>query len=178
MKNGLLKKGELPKKRITPSGKELRSAQGHIDTSALSHYDFAEDAAVEYRHGHNGHYFNGVSSMTRRMAPQTEQFAESTLCDECYTTHLDRVHVPKPAKDLWKLVRNHLHVPGNVYSNYQISEINRFLNDPENQEVATELVVLRDANVPLTQAQRTRRWELEKALQNTLSWLTQLLRSE
>jgi hypothetical protein len=40
------------------------------------------------------------------------------------------------------------------------------------------LVVLRDANVPLTQAQRTRRWELEKALQNTLSWLTQLLRSE
>ena len=174
IQNSKLRKGVLPKKQV----RDVKPAQGTIDTSALGSSDFAEATMTQFVSGHNGRN-NTVSTGRRYPALVTEEFAESTL-----TQHLDlsttsaRMTVPKAARALWKMVGNNLHVSGGRYTKNQAAVLNRFLNSSENQEAADELLSLRNSDTPLTGSKQCRRYDLERALANSLTSLTKMLRAE
>lgn len=174
IQNSKLRKGVLPKKQT----RDVKPAQGTIDTSALGSTDFAEATMTQFVSGHNGRN-NPVATGRRYPAMVTEEFAESTL-----TQHLDlastsaRLDVPRAAKALWKMVGNNLTVTGGAYTKKQAAILNRFLNSGENQQAATELLMLRNSDRPLTGYEQERRYDLEKALANALTSLTRMLRSE
>ena len=174
IQNSKLRKGVLPTKQI----RDVKPAQGTIDTSALGSTDFAEATMTQFVSGHNGRN-NPVATGRRYPAMATEEFAESTL-----TQHLDlssvstRLEIPKQAKALWKMVGNNLTVTGGAYTKKQAGALNTFLRSAENQQAADELMRLRNSDTPLTGYEQSRRYDLEKALANALTYLTRMLRAE
>ena len=168
IENGKLKRGVLPtkqKRNVTP-------AQGTIDVAALHSADFSE-AASGFVSGRNGR--DQVASGIRYPAIDSDEFREDTL-----TGHWDaatsRLTVPKEAKNLWKMVANHLHSPGGSYSKKQAAFINKLINNRDLQESATELMALRNSDTPLTGPKQMRRYELEKVFAETLTLITRNLR--
>ena len=173
IQNSKLKKGVLPKKQT----RDIKPAQGTIDTSGLDSSDFAESTMTQFVSGHNGRD-NQVSSGRRYPAMITDDFAESTLSQhQDLATKSSQLKVPKSAKALWKMVSNNLTVPGGAYTKGQALALNRFLNDSENQAAARMLMDLRNSDTPLTGAQQSSRYRLERALAESLTYLTRVLRA-
>ena len=168
IQNSKLRKGVLPQKQT----RDVKPAQGTIDTSALHSADFSE-AASGFVSGRNGR--DQIASGIRYPAVDYDEFREDTM-----TGHWDaatsRMAVPRQAKDLWKLVANHLHSPGGAYTKTQAAFINKLINNKDLQESATELMALRNSDTPLTGPRQMRRYELEKVFAETLTLITRNLR--
>ena len=173
LENSLLKRHGLKKQT-----RDVKPAQGTINTDVLeNHADFSESLLGSYRSGHNGRN-NPVADGRRHTAASTEEFQESVLTQMWDQTATAKLRVPKNARRLWDMVSNHCSVPGGRYTPNQAATLNRFLNDRENQDAASELYELRNSVVLPTQARRIRRMELEQALANSLTAITAALRAE
>lgn len=180
MENGLFKRGQLPKRRQTPTNKQLRGGLGHIAVSSdeLISPSFGE-AGEEYRYGQPGAYFNGDNRVERQMVAETSEFRESTetlgvmgFAEGDYT---GAKVLPKEAKALWRMLKGNVN---GMLTDRQKKDLQDFILDNHAyQMVANELVELRNKQVP-NNADRRRKIQLEQSMGVILTHLTRTLRSE
>ena len=160
----------LPKKRATPWGRELRSAQGSINVpDSLYNADFSETATT-FESGRAGTYFS--NEMTeRRLVADDGELRESSFAE---TGTLSPRKLSKEQKVLWNFVKGHI---GGEISPNQRKQLSRWLSVPKHQEIALVLTDLRNRTTR-DNTEAVKKITYEMHAQQMMTSLTQLLRSE
>ncbi len=157
----------LPKKRKTPWGNELRSAQGHIEVPAdILEQNFGE--GTTHKHGGAGAYYS--NEIADRYYVASDEVIESTFAEVGVITHKQ---VPPAQKNLWRLIEGHI---GGELTVNQRTDLSRWMSHPHHIAVADELTELRNSSMQ-TGDKRIRKMTNEIHFQAMLTTLTRLLRS-
>lgn len=161
------------KRRKTPSGKALRSAQGEIATPDFS--DFSEsDFAETYKSGHNGLRNSNVRN-ERKVVQDDGEMRFSEIADAPST----RIQVTPEMKNLVAMFANHVEPTGSdwSFSEDQMHQFKRFFGDKRNQNRANELHRLRTQTAPMTTKDRVKKIKLETDMTAMKTQLTRIARS-
>lgn len=167
LKMSLFKKNQRPTRRLNAKGNtEIRPIIGTISIPNLD--DFAE-GDHDYVMGTNGLRDN--PHQTQRRAVSDSQFRTKDFVE---VAELPKVAVNKEKKALAKLVEGQISGP---LTREQRLDAREFLSNKDRQEMATELMELREYDSPLTREQAMRKRLLEVKAGTLVSQLTALLRS-
>jgi hypothetical protein len=158
----------LPKKRSTPWGKPLRSAQGEVKVpGSLHEHNYGE--SVSYEYGTAGAYF--ANPLTPKQLVNCSEVVESTFSES--GTLRPRKLTPDQ-KTLWRQVQHHV---GSQLSPAQREQLGLWLRHPKHSELAAELERLRSKGTLLSSSERVKKLTLEVKAQELLTSLTKVLRS-